>query len=251
MSEQLDVATLPTISGFLTFLEAHAGEDAPLGQWGFFPNARGEELEATRAASAAGTQRWVGQSVFDASGLVEAFIKQPLEGTAAERLEHLYKEWCYGHVGDFIEEMVQLPGTAIFRADANGRFWDLGFLYRKNGEGMLDWDVFVCSDPQRGLCVEPMDESWTHWGLISMVMRYDVASPAYECPPVLEKNVPYGVVWSSVLNFRAKEDRRLVTSVPNGTVLPLTGIVDGDWTECILDKQTGYVFSRFLVKHNI
>ena len=251
MSEKRDVMRLPTVRGFLDFLEAHAGADAPMGQLGFCPGARGEELGAARAAGMVGAEKWIGQTVFDANGLVEFYVNQPLEGSAAERMEHQYKDWCFGHVGGVIEEMVQLPGGAVFRADAEGAFVDVGYLYRKNGSGALDWDIFVCRDVERGLCVERLDDSWTHWGLISMVMRYDVPGPMTVDLPRPGKTEPNGVVWSSVLNFRAKGDRHLVTSVPNGTVLPLTGAVDGDWTECLLGGQTGYVFSRFLVKHNI
>lgn len=250
-NEQLEVIKLPTIHGFLEFLQAHAGPGAPLGQWGCFPEARGQILAAAEATGVPGAEKWLGMPVTDANGLAEIYVGQRLEGDAPARMRHQYQEWCYGHIGDDIEDMVQLPGGAVFQAGLDGEFIDVGYLYRKTGPGPLDWDIFVCNDMEQGLCVQPLDERWTHWGLISMVMRYNVPGPMTADLPPLPAGVPYGVVWSSVLNFRAKEDRHLVTSLPNGTVVQLTGGTDGDWTECLVGNRIGYVFTRFLVKHGI
>lgn len=250
-NEQLTVMQLPTIQGFLEFLAAHAGPDAPMGQWGYYPGARCEFLQEDEADRLPGAEKWTGIPVSDANGLVEAYINEALEGSAAERLQIHYEKWCYGHIGDKLEELIQVPGCAVFRTNAEGRFTDVAYLYRKNGDGLLDWDIFVCNDVAKGLCVEKLDDSWSHWGLTSMVMRYNVHGPVTESLPAPAVGEPYGVVWSSVLNFRDAEDRHLVTTIPNGTVARLTGVIDGDWTQCWIGDKLGYVFTMFLVKHNV
>ena len=251
MNEQLKVMQLPTIQGFLEFLASHAGVDAPMGQWGYFPDARGDILSWEAAAQMPGASAWVGLSVSDAAGLTEAYIRTTLAGDTATRLRTYYDEWCYGHIGENIREMIQLPGTAVFRTNAEGDFTDVAYLYRKHGPDVLDWEIFVCNDVAKGLCIERLDERYSHWGLPSMVMRYNVKGPFTERLSAPPKDAPYGVVWSSVLNFRDAQDRHLVTTVPNGTVVSLTGIVDGDWAQCIIGDSLGYVFNRFLIKHNI
>ena len=113
----------------------------------------------------------------------------------------------------------------------------------------MDWAIFVCNDFSKGLCIETLDSSWTHWGLPSMVLRHNLKGPFTENLLPLPKGTPYGVVWSSVLNFRDAQDRHLVTSIPNGTVVELTGKTDGSWTQCKIGDHLGYVFGKFLVKH--
>lgn len=246
---EVEVMDLPTTSDFICLLASHANEDAKDGQWGYYPNARGEVLTKEKADLVPGSEKWIGKRVFDANGLVEEYIKDIKDGSINERIKFQYDVWCYGHIGDNIKELVELPGGAVFKVNANGEFTDVAYLYRKNGDGALDWDIFVCNDVQKGLCIEKLDESYTNWGLISMVMRYDAPGPITKDLPPVKKGVPYGIVQSSVLNFRAGDDRHLVTSLPNGTVVKLTGNIDGDWTECVVGEHTGFVFTKFVEKH--
>ena len=154
-------------------------------------------------------------------------------------------------MGDGIGVVLQLPGGAVFKMDKNGNFADVAYLYEKNGAGPLDWSIFVCNDVEKGLCIEKLDDSWTHCGLTSMVMRFNVPGPVTESLPAPKPGAPYGVVWSSVLNFRDAEDRHLVTTIPNGAMVELTGVIDGDWTQCRIGGMLGSVFTMFLVKHNV
>lgn len=250
MEEYMQVALMPTTQSFLEFLSQHAGKDASLGQWGYFPGGRGEQLED--ASEFPASEKWLGQSVFDAPGLTECFIGQKLEGDLAQRLKTLYVLWCEGHLGDNIYNLVQLPGAAVFRANEAGDFTDMAYLWKKNGSGVLDWDIFVCSDPEEGLCVKQLDDSWTHWGLINMVIRYNVHGEMTQNPPPLQPGEPYACVLSSVLNCRDGKDHHLITCVPHGTILRLTGNLRENWTECILpDGTVGWLFTKFLVKHNV
>ena len=73
--------------------------------------------------------------MFDANGLLESYVRIFRKGSAEERIRFQYEEWCYGHVGENILEMVQLPGGAVFRTDAEGNFTDVAYLWKKNGEG--------------------------------------------------------------------------------------------------------------------
>lgn len=239
----VEILDLPAISGFLQMLEQHVG------QWGFYPGAKGEVLNEEMAKKVPESERWIGHQVFDANALVEVYVDSLQDGTASERMKLQYEEWCYGHVGEVIEEMVQLPGAAVFKVDGTGMFTDVAYLYRKTGEGPLDWDIFVCNNPQKGLCLEKMDASWDRWGLISMIMRYDLKGPVTEGLEPLPEGVPYAVVGSSVLNFRLAPTGKLITSLPNSTVVELTGKSRGDWTEVIVGNIKGYVFSEFLEKH--
>ncbi len=245
----VEIMDLPTISGFLKRLCDHAGEDAGLGQWGYYPGAKGEVLTQEMVGKRPETGKWIGRPVFDANGLLESYVRIFRKGSAEERIRFQYEEWCYGHVGENILEMVQLPGGAVFRTDAEGNFTDVAYLWKKNGEGPLDWDIFCCSDPQKGLCVEKMDDSWNRWGLISMIMRYDVNGPMTEGLKPLPEGTAWATVGSSVLNFRKGPKEELITSLPNGTVVELTGRTLGDWTEVIVGGRTGVVFSKFLEKH--
>lgn len=245
----VEIKDLPAVSGFLESLEKHAGEAAADGQWGFYPGAKGELLTEERAAAVPGTEKWIGRPVFDANGLVENYVNQPLDGGPDVRIRFQYEEWCYGHVGEVMEEMVQLPGGAVFSVDENGKFRDVAYLYRKWGEGPLDWVVFTCNDPREGLCVKKMDGKWNRWGLISMILRYDVKGPLTKGLLPLPKGTPYGVVGSSVLNFRKGPKDSLITSLPNDTVVELTGRTEGDWTEVLVGETKGFVFSKFLEKH--
>lgn len=252
MQEYMQVALMPTTQSFLEFLAMHAGGDAPLGQFGYCPGARGELLTQEQAARYPGAQKWVGRNVFDACGLVECFVGKRLEGSYAQRLRENYVLWCEGHAGEGVDGMVQLPGGAVFRTGADGEFTDMGFLYRKTGPGPKDWDIFVCGDAEKGLTVAPLDDSFTHWGLINMVMRYNVHGERTKNPPKLEPGDAYACVYSSVLNCRDGEDDHLITSVPNGTILKLTGRTRPNWTEAVLgDGTVGWLFSKFLVKHRV
>lgn len=252
MEEYMQVALMPTTQSFLDFLSQHAGKDALLGQWGYCPEGRGEQLSEEQARQHPECQKWLGQSVFDAPGLTECFIGQKLEGDLAQRLKTLYVLWCEGHLGDKIHELVQLPGAAVFRTDEKGEFTEVAYLWKKNGPGNLDWDIFVCSDPEEGLCVKQLDGSWTHWGLINMVLRYNVHGEMTSAPVQLQPGEPYACVLSSVLNCRDGRDHHLITCVPHGTILRLTGNLRENWTECILpDGTVGWLFTKFLVKHNV
>ncbi len=246
----VEIMDLPAVSAFLRRLEDHAGERAPLGQWGYYPGAKGEILTREMAKQRPETEKWTGRPVFDANALVEFHIGTFQKESLEERIRFQYEEWCYGHVGENILELVQLPGAAVFRTDGEGRFLDVAYLYRKNGEGPLDWDIFCCSDPQKGLCVEKLDDTWDRWGLISMVMRYDVPGPVTEGLKPLPEGTPRAAVGSSVLNFRKGPKDVLITSLPNGTEVELTGRTEGDWTEVIVGTQRGFVFSRFLEKRS-
>lgn len=239
----VEIMELPAISGFLDMLAAHVGK------WGFYPGAKGEVLTKEMAQAVPGSERWIGSRVFDANGLVEAYAGTPRDGDAHARIKLQYEEWCYGHVGEAIEELVELPGAAVFKTDQDGTFTDVAYLYRKNGEGPLDWDIFVCNSPEKGLCLEKLDASWSRWGLISMILRYDVKGPMTKGLEPLPPKTPYAVVGSSVLNFRQAPTGKLITSLPNSTVVQLTGRTEGDWTEVLVGKTRGYVFSRFLEKH--
>lgn len=245
----VEIMDLPTISGLLERLFSHAGADAAKGQWGYYPEAKGEILTEEMAAKVPGSEKWIGKPVYDANALVETYVGLPLKEDAAARMKFQYEEWCYGHVGEEIEKMVQLPGGAVFKKDENGNFTDVAYLYRKNGNGPLDWDIFVCNDPEKGLHLEKMDDSWNCWGLISMIMRYDVKGPVTEGLAPLPAGTPYAVVGSSVLNFRKGPKEELITSLPNGTVVELTGKTEGDWTEIIVGELKGFSFSKFLEKH--
>ncbi len=245
----VEIMNLPAISGFLANLEKHAGEAAAEGQWGFYPGAKGELLTTEMAAAVPETEKWIGKPVFDANGLVEKYTDRLLDGEQETRIRFQYEEWCYGHVGEVMEELVQLPGGAVFRVDENGKFIDVAYLYRKWGEGPLDWDIFMCNDPQEGLCVKKMGREWNRWGLISMILRYDVKGPMTEGLLPLPEGTPYAVVGSSVLNFRKGPKDSLITSLPNSTVVELTGRIQGDWTEVLVGKTKGFVFSKFLEKH--
>lgn len=245
----VEIMNLPTISGFLERLKAHAGKEAPLGQWGFYPGAKGRVLENKMVHNVPGAEIWIGRIVYDGNGLVEDYIGQYLEGSHAERMKFQYDEWCYGHIGEDIEEMVELPGTAVFRVSEDGYFEDVGYLYEKVGDGLKDWMIFTCSNLQNGLSLQKMDDSWNRWGLISMVMRYDLKGPMTCNLQPLRKGTPYAVVGSSVLNFRKGPKEKLITSLPNGTIVELTGKVYGDWTEVMVGDKKGVVFSKFLEKH--
>lgn len=249
----IEVMHLPTTEDFLKTLSVHAGPDAPGSQWGYFPGACGQRLteEMVKAAGAPDSaMRWIGKKVFDGNGLIEWMTDKPLAAPLHERLQTHYDDWCLGHIGDVIEEMVQLPAGAVFRTDAQGRFTDVGYLYRQTGDGPLDWDIFVCNNYNEGLCLKPMDNSWTHWGLSSIVLRYNLPGPFTRdlAPP--PAGAPYGIVQSSVLNFRAQPGGPpLITSLPNGTVVQLTGQVEGDWTQSIINGTRGWSFSIFIEKH--
>lgn len=245
----VEIMDLPTTGKFLELLREHAGGQAVRGQWGFYPGAKGELLTAQKAAKIPGTQKWIGMPVYDANALVETYVNLPLEMDAAERMKFQYEEWCYGHVGDVLEEMVQLPGGAVFKVDSDGTFRDVAYLYQKYGEGPLDWEIFVCNDPKKGLCIERLDRGWNRWGLISMVMRYDKKGPVTEKLPPLPAGTPYAVVGSSVLNFRIGPTEGLITSLPNGTVVELTGSTQDNWTEVKVGENRGFVYSKFLEKH--
>lgn len=245
----VEIMDLPTTGLFLKRLEAHAGEKAPEGQWGFYPGAKGEILTAEQARQVPGTEKWIGKPVYDANALVETYVNLPLSGNAGDRMKIQYEEWCYGHVGCVMEEMVQLPGGAVFKADCEGRFTDVGYLFRKYGEAPAAWEIFVCNDPLKGLCVEKLDESWNRWGLISMIMRYDRKGPVTQGLAPLPEGTPYAVVGSSVLNLRTAPTGGLITSLPNGAIVELTGKTDGNWTEVIVGKIRGFVYSKFLEKH--
>lgn len=245
----VEILNLPTIGDLLKRLYEHAGESAPKGQWGYYPEAKGEILTEEMAAKIPETRKWIGKPVYDANALVEAYVGEFLEGGLQERIRFQYEEWCYGHIGEEITELVQLPGAAVFRTDANGNFRDVAYLYQKNGDGPLDWNIFCCNDPDKGLCIEKLDHSWDRWGLISMIMRYDVKGPMTKDLKPLEPGTPYAIVGSSVLNFRKSPKEELITSLPNGTIVRLTGNISGDWTEVMVGDQKGYVFSQFLEKH--
>lgn len=250
MQEYMQVALMPTTQSFLEFLTMHAGEDAPLGQFGYCPDARGELFSQEQAAGHPELQQWVNHCVFDACGLVECFVGKHLEGSYAQRLHQIYERWCEGHIGGNLDGMVQLPGGAVFRMGADGAFNEMAILYRKTGPGARDWDIFRCDEAEKGLTVVPLDASFTHWGLINMVMRYNVHGEKTKKPPKLEPGDEYACVYSSVLNCRDGEDDHLITSVPNGTILKLTGRTRPNWTEAVLgDGTVGWLFSKFLVKH--
>lgn len=244
----VEIMDLPAVSEFLNRLKTHAGKDAEDGQWGFYPGAKGELLTKEQADAIPGTEKWIGKTVYDANALLETYVNRFREGTAEERVRFQYEEWCYGHVGEVLEEMVQLPGGAVFRVDCDGRFEDVAYLYRKFGDGALDWEILVCKDPLEGLCTTKLDQSWNRWGLISMIMRYDLKGPMEEGLAPLPKGTPCAAVGSSVLNFRDKPDGRLITSLPNGTVVELTGKTEGNWTEVKLGNIMGYVYSKFLMR---
>lgn len=251
MNEDILVATMPTTQSFLEYLMMHAGEDAPLGQYGYFPDARGERLTAEMAAGMPNGKEWIDCRVFDGNGLLECFVGQKLEGDYAKRLDTTYTLWCEGHQGNCLEEMVQLPGGAVFRTDATGAFCEIGYLCRKLGMGQLDWEIAVC-DQQKGLHLERLDASWTHWGLVNMVLRYNVHGEMTKNEPKLVPGDGYAYVLSSVLNCRDGRDDHLITSVPNATKLKLTGRTRENWTECVLgDGTVGWLFSKFLVKHQL
>lgn len=250
MREYMQVALMPTTQRFLEFLSMHAGKDAPLGQFGYCPGARGEPVTPELAAAQPELAPWEGGFVFDACGLVERFVGKQLEGDAVQRLRANYELWCEGHTGDNMDDMVQLPGGAVFRTDESGEFTDMGYLYRKTGKGPRDWDIFVCNEETKGLDLVPLNSSFTHWGLINMVMCYNVHGERTKHPPKIVPGDEYAYVYSSVLNCRDGRDNRLITSVPNGTLLKLTGRTRPDWTEAVLgDGTVGWLFSRFLIKH--
>ncbi len=245
----VEIMELPAISTFLELLYEHAGDEASKGQWGFYPGAKGEILTKEKADQVKGSERWIGKPVFDANALVETYTGMLREGSAADRIRIQYEEWCYGHVGEEITKMVQLPGGAVFKKDGSGNFTDVAYLYRKYGDAPLDWEIFVCNDPEKGLHLQRMDAAWSCWGLISMIMRYDLHGPVTEGLPLLSPGVPYAVVGSSVLNFRKAPTEELITSLPNGTAVRLTGRTEGDWTEVIVGETKGFCFSKFLEKH--
>lgn len=66
MQEYMQVALMPTTQSFLEFLAMHAGEDAPLGQFGYCPGARGELVTPEQAALRPELAPWVNRFVFDA-----------------------------------------------------------------------------------------------------------------------------------------------------------------------------------------
>lgn len=250
MQEYMQVALMPTTQSFLEFLSMHAGKDAPLGQFGYRAGARGELVTEEQAAAHPDLAPFKGQFVFDACGLVECFVGKRLEGSNAQRLRDNYVIWCEGHVGEGLDSMVQLPGGAVFRADESGEFTDMGYLYRKTGDGPRDWDIFVCNEESKGLEIMPLQDSFTHWGLINMVMRYNVHGEMTKHPQTINPGDEYAYVYSSVLNCRDGQDDHLITSVPNGTLLKLTGRTRPNWTEAVLgDGTIGWLFSKFLVKH--
>lgn len=250
MQEYMQVALMPTTQSFLEFLFMHAGKDAPLGQFGYRAGARGELVTEEQAAAHPDLAPFKGQFVFDACGLVECFVGKRLEGSNAQRLRDNYVIWCEGHVGEGLDSMVQLPGGAVFRADESGEFTDMGYLYRKTGDGPRDWDIFVCNEESKGLEIVPLQDSFTHWGLINMVMRYNVHGEMTKHPQTINPGDEYAYVYSSVLNCRDGQDDHLITSVPNGTLLKLTGRTRPNWTEAVLgDGTIGWLFSKFLVKH--
>ena len=247
--EYIQVALMPSTHDFVEFLEMHAGKDAPLGQFGFFPGAHGETMTAEMAAAHPECARWIGMPVFDGPGLVESFVRQTIPGSMENRLEVCYVRWCEGHLGPENEESVYLPGGAVFRQE-NGRFVRVGYLTRATGSGKKDWLVAVCDDPEKGLMLEPMGEGWTHWGLINMVMRYNVHTKETVPPPALRAGEPYAVVYSSVLNCRSPLDNHIMTCIPNGSVVRLTGKIRPDWTQVELgDGKIVWVFSKFIIRH--
>ena len=63
-------------TGFLEFLNLHAGENAPLGQFGYFPGACGEVLTEEKAKKIPGSEKWIGHYVYDGNGLMEGFIEK-------------------------------------------------------------------------------------------------------------------------------------------------------------------------------
>ena len=251
MDEMMQVALLPTTQSFLEFLFLHAGEDAPLTQFGYYPGARGEVMTKEMADAVPASARWIGHRVFDGCGLAECFAGIPLEGTHAERLKVNYDAWCAGHVGECIRETVQMPGAAIFKMGPNGAFERIAWLCEKVGSGPLDWTIYEM-DETRGLVITRMDERWTHWGLESIVLRYNVDGAMTKSRPKIEPGEPYAYVLSSVLNMRDGADHHLITSVPNGTLVKLTGNTREDWTEAVTgDGTVGWLFTKFLIKHNV
>ena len=61
-----------------------------------------------------------------------------------------------------------------------------------------------------------------------------------------------GTVNSAKLNMRDGADHHLITSVPNGTLVKLTGTTREDWTEAVTgDGTVGWLFTKFLIKHNV
>ena len=252
MDEHMEVALMKTTRDFLEFLSLHAGKDAPLGQFGYFPGARGEVLTTERAKTVPGSEKWIGHYVYDGNGLMEGFVEQTLEGDAAARLQANYDVWCAGHVGDRLDEMVQLPGGAVFQAGANGSLRRVGYLYKKIGENPTDWLIFTC-DTNEGLVLQPMQAGeWTHWGLMSIALRYNVHGEKTRHEPELNAGEPYAYVYSSVLNCRDGQDNHLITSIPNATKVKLTGELRENWTEVVLgDGTVGWCFTKFLMKHNV
>ena len=252
MDEHMEVMLMKTTRDFLEFLNLHAGENAPLGQFGYFPGACGEVLTEEKAKKIPGSEKWIGHYVYDGNGLMEGFIEKKIDGNTADRLQSNYDVWCAGHVGDRLDEMVQLPGSAVFQADASGAFRRVGYLYKKVGEAPTDWLIFTC-DTNEGLVLRPMQaKEWTHWGLMSIALRYNVHGEKTKCEPALEPGKPYAYVYSSVLICRDGQDNHLITSIPHATKVKLTGRLRENWTEIVLgDGTVGWCFTKFLVKHNV
>lgn len=247
--EYMQVALMPSTHDFVEFLEAHAGGDAPMGAFGFCPEGHGEIMTEEMAAEHPECGKWIGKPVFDGPGLIETFVSKRLTGTLSERLQVCYEKWCEGHLGPEGEDSVYLPGGAVFHKTGDG-FDRIGFLIRPMGSGKRDWLIAVCDDPEKGLILEPMGDGWTHWGLINMVMRYNVPTKETVPPPVIGKKEPWAVVYSSVLNARSPEDNHIMTCIPNGTVVKLTGETRPNWTLVELgDGKKVWVFSKFLITH--
>lgn len=238
------------ISEFLAWAESHAGSGKGIGQIGYVLGATGQLGTINNitalckscfglawAKHFAITKRWVGHIITDCNGVAEAFLNKVLGGNHNTRAKYNYSQWCAGHNGKSLKDMPQVPGTAIFCANALGVVYHVGYLLRKYGPGPLDWFVLNNGMESHGLMITKISDSksWNRWGQMIAEFEYDVPAVAVSCPYSTPTLLPK---YSTIIESDAVRWLQWWL-VQKGYKLPKYGI-DGQW-----GKETDTAFRAF------
>jgi hypothetical protein len=137
-------------------------------QWGYVFGWQGKK---------ATSGKWAGRWCMDCNGLFEFFLRLELGGDHNTYSRVNYSTWCKGYNGSNMNQMPQIPGTAVFvygPFNTSAIVHHVGVLWRKIGPGPRDWLVIEAANSSKGVIVSKMGSGWNRWGLMKAKFEYDL-----------------------------------------------------------------------------
>ncbi|OPZ65873.1 MAG: Bacterial SH3 domain protein [Firmicutes bacterium ADurb.Bin506] len=187
------------VSDFLRHYEPHAVETngkasgtPPAAQYGYVMGGNGsvatDAYIKKRAKSSYGDgwepyynayRKWIGHRVFDCNSLAEIFYKEQTGTNIDTKARNNYASWCSDKDASpkdgTLAGLPQLPGVALFSGPSASGITHVGFLFKKSGDGPLDWKVLEARGKDYGVVITDLKaRSWEWWGVMDKFFNYDL-----------------------------------------------------------------------------